>query len=893
MNKLYVAANKKIKHLALSFILMAVLPVHLLALMPGVSYGSVVSNFAVGELNASAAPAGRHKSAARPLPSSGPLHNLVLSEGVLSPHFMPSIHGYTAYVRHGASTVTITPTTDDPDAEIMVNANLVSSGSSITVLLNEGLNYIDVDVTAPDGGYTIAITRLPLTSNNKLSALSVNNGGLSPYFNPAVHNYTAPVVSNVTSSVILSATADDFGAFLKVNGVPVISGSDANVPLNVGNNTIVVTVLAPDSSAINTYTVSVKRESAGDATLETQRLDTKSLITKLTTSSALNTYSTTVSGTTTSVKLTVFATDPSATLTVNGAATASGEESVPLALNSTGATIVTTVVTAPNGAFKTYQLTITKTGSSDANLLSQKLDTKSALTKVTTSSAINTYTASVSMATTSVSLTAVTSDTLATMEVNGTPLVSGTQSEPIALNPTGTTTITTVVTAPDGTTTKTYKITISKTGAGDANLTSLSFNTRCTLVKQSSSGTLNTYTTSIDNNLRSLILKPVASDASANITVNGLPVASGSLSPGISINRYGPTKITTIVTAAGGATKTYVVIVNDNGSNDASLTKLTLSTNSILFRVGKTDTFTSSVSAATTKVRVAAVRVEGIPNKLISVRFNGESGEFYSDVDASLFSHEIPLNPTGTTTITVTTTANDRLTTKTYSIIVSKNGSNDAAITKLVLNPAVSLTSVAKSQAQINYIATVSNATTSIKQTAYTRNANSTIKVNGITIAPGVESAPIALNPTGTTDITTVVTAEDGTTKTYVITIAKASSFIAARNNHVNDVGVTVNDDNIDTHPDVIVRQAVSPNGDGINDALTIDGLAAYPDNKVSIMDKGGVMVYEQKGYDGTGSFDGRTATGKRLQQGTYFYSVEYRDEKGLQRKTGYLVLKY
>ncbi|MEO6977557.1 MAG: gliding motility-associated C-terminal domain-containing protein, partial [Mucilaginibacter sp.] len=84
-------------------------------------------------------------------------------------------------------------------------------------------------------------------------------------------------------------------------------------------------------------------------------------------------------------------------------------------------------------------------------------------------------------------------------------------------------------------------------------------------------------------------------------------------------------------------------------------------------------------------------------------------------------------------------------------------------------------------------------------------------------------------------------------------------------------------------------------NGDGNSDVLVIDGIAAYPDNKLQIMSRNGALVYEAKGYDNaTKAFDGHSSTNGKLQQaGTYFYSLEYKDGGETKRKTGFIVLKY
>ena len=76
----------------------------------------------------------------------------------------------------------------------------------------------------------------------------------------------------------------------------------------------------------------------------------------------------------------------------------------------------------------------------------------------------------------------------------------------------------------------------------------------------------------------------------------------------------------------------------------------------------------------------------------------------------------------------------------------------------------------------INYTSSVANAVTSTTVTPTATDANSTIKVNGVTVASGSASSAINLN-VGSNTITTVVTAQDGTTtKTYSITITRATA---------------------------------------------------------------------------------------------------------------------
>ncbi|MDT0295806.1 gliding motility-associated C-terminal domain-containing protein [Mesonia ostreae] len=90
------------------------------------------------------------------------------------------------------------------------------------------------------------------------------------------------------------------------------------------------------------------------------------------------------------------------------------------------------------------------------------------------------------------------------------------------------------------------------------------------------------------------------------------------------------------------------------------------------------------------------------------------------------------------------------------------------------------------------------------------------------------------------------------------------------------------------------VFNAISPNNDSKNDFFYIQGIEKYPDNKLSILNRWGVIVYEVKGYGQNGRLfrgisEGRATLGKdeQLPTGSYFYFLEYRDESvDLQKKT-------
>jgi len=98
------------------------------------------------------------------------------------------------------------------------------------------------------------------------------------------------------------------------------------------------------------------------------------------------------------------------------------------------------------------------------------------------------------------------------------------------------------------------------------------------------------------------------------------------------------------------------------------------------------------------------------------------------------------------------------------------------------------------------------------------------------------------------------------------------------------------------TGQDVKVDQAVSPNGDGINDFLYIEGLQNYPGNHVKIINRNGDVVFEADNYDNKSViFTGKSShsSHQQLPAGTYFYLVDYSIGGAKNHITGYFLLKY
>lgn len=93
---------------------------------------------------------------------------------------------------------------------------------------------------------------------------------------------------------------------------------------------------------------------------------------------------------------------------------------------------------------------------------------------------------------------------------------------------------------------------------------------------------------------------------------------------------------------------------------------------------------------------------------------------------------------------------------------------------------------------------------------------------------------------------------------------------------------------------DVVVYNAMSPNGDGLNDTFIIqyiDLIEEIRENKVTIYNRWGDVVFEVENYDNVNRvFTGLNKNGNVLPAGNYFYKIEFKS--GLNAKTGFISLK-
>ncbi|GGD44787.1 gliding motility-associated C-terminal domain-containing protein [Muriicola marianensis] len=102
------------------------------------------------------------------------------------------------------------------------------------------------------------------------------------------------------------------------------------------------------------------------------------------------------------------------------------------------------------------------------------------------------------------------------------------------------------------------------------------------------------------------------------------------------------------------------------------------------------------------------------------------------------------------------------------------------------------------------------------------------------------------------------------------------------------------NDDRLETYDTIeLDNYFMTPNGDGTNDMLELEGISQSPNNLLEIFDRYGVLVYSKANYQN--DFTGRSnresviERGKGLASGIYFYILTMHDLR--QKHQGYLYI--
>ena len=591
-----------------------------------------------------------------------------------------------------------------------------------------------------------------------LSALTLSGVNFGTFDSTAI-SYSAQVSNSVTETTV-TPTVNHSGAsyVIKLGGV---TNADGTVSLAVGSNVITIEVTAEDGETTRTYTVTVIRATppSTDATLSALTL---SGINFGTFASGTTSYTAQVAYSVSETTVTPTVNDSGASHVIKLGGVTDSDGVIDLAV---GSNVITIEVTAEDEeTTQTYTVTVTRLTTS----LQIQASTDATLSGLTLSGGIDfgtfasgttSYTAQVGNDVLQTTVTPTANDSAATYVIK---LGGVTDSDGVIDLAVGSNVITIAVTAEDDETTQTYTITVTRAEppSTDATLSAL---TLSRVDFGSFDSTTTAYTAQVVNTVTQTTVTPAVNDSGARsvIKLGGVTDSDGTVSLAVGSN-----VITVEVTAEdGNTTRTYTVTVTraEPPSTDATLKSLSLSEISIGEFRTVTDVYNVDVDNSVTQTTVTPTVNDSGANYKIKL---GGVQDFDGVVALAV----------GSNTITIEVTAEDGITTRTYTVKVTRAAptvldplSTDAALSALTLS---GVDFGRFDSTTTSYAAQVANTVsqTTVTPTVNDSGASYVIKLGGVTDADGVISLAVGSNV-----ITVEVTAEDdSTTQTYTVTVTRS-----------------------------------------------------------------------------------------------------------------------
>ena len=729
--------------------------------------------------------------------SDATLSDLMLSD-VNFGTFSSSTISYSASVANGVTQTTVTPTVNHSGASHIIKLGGVTDADGV-IDLSVGSNVITVEVTAEDDlttrTYTVTVTRAAPSTDATLrwlalSGIDVGNGVGSRTYTQRQSSFGASVYHSVSQTTVTAASTHSSASFvIRLGGV---TDADGAISLAVGSNVITIVVTAEDGQTTKTYTATVRRATAsapttGQLSTDDPRVNFHTV--QYSHRSVTLSVSYPMNRGITGVVTQRYKHDGSSFVSAgaDGRYQESFDEDlgglslswsyiepepdtlyrwVVKMLNSQNSTVIETsleVRIPPDPR--------TATTSSDATLSNLTLSGLDIEARDRTFvqgfyGYVTDYVGSVANSVTETTVTPTVNHSGASyvIKLGGVTDADGTVSLAVGSN-----VITVGVTAEDGDTTRTYTVTVTRAASvtassTDATLSGLTLSGGIDFGAFSSGTT--SYNASVANSVTQTIVTPTVNHSGASyvIKLGGVTDADGTVSLAVGSN-----VISVEVTAEGGqTTRTYTVTVTRAASvtvssTDATLSGLTLS--------GGIDygTFTPSTISYTAEVTNTPTQTTVTP----TVTHSGASYMIklggVTDADGT-----VPLAQ-GSNVITIEVTAEDRQTTRTYTVTVTRLvtsqqnlDSSDAKLSALRLS---GIDFGTFNSTTASYTATVANSVTQTTVTPTVNNSGASyvIKLGGVTDSDGTVSLSEGINV-----ITVEMTAEDTTTtQTYTVTVTR------------------------------------------------------------------------------------------------------------------------
>lgn len=212
----------------------------------------------------------------------------------------------------------------------------------------------------------------------------------------------------------------------------------------------------------------------------------------------------------------------------------------------------------------------------------------------------------------------------------------------------------------------------------------------------------------------------------------------------------------------------------NSNSTDASLSDLNIQGTTLENSAGNGGfsstayNYTAAVAKDATTAKITATATDSNVKSIVAtVKSTNQSYDLTSGAAT-----DILLDTSGQTMVNVVVTAQDGITTKTYTVLITNNTkSNNANLSNVILNTGDYTFDPSQDTTAVH----VSQDTTSIDVTPVPQDTNATVTVNG----NGITNGPVSVDLRGSqkTEIEIVVKSEDGTaSKTYMLEVYRTDS---------------------------------------------------------------------------------------------------------------------
>lgn len=277
------------------------------------------------------------------------------------------------------------------------------------------------------------------------------------------------------------------------------------------------------------------------------------------------------------------------------------------------------------------------------------------------------------------------------------------------------------------------------------------------------------YLVEVSTSVNTVTVTATPRDSSTTMSINGIDTNPGQGRP-ITLSSSGPTTpITIVLTNQNGLESTYDIIVRkvDNTLSALSVTPGPLAPT---FTAG---TLNYQVNVASDITHVTIVATKADSHAVMS-------GSVTAGVGISAGQATIPLNGPGSSIEISIVVGVPNGETKTYRITVNRAASGNNNLSALTVTPPGSLPPPGFSPSTLNYTVNVPTNVNRVDVTATKSDFNAVMAIDSITVPAGTASGSalnIPLGGPGTpTTISIVVTAQNGSPKTYTITVNRAAS---------------------------------------------------------------------------------------------------------------------